>query len=73
MKRIYFIVALLILASCSKNDDMLKDDTTLYLENINKLRSNYPGLDDLKLDDKLIVLSEKCNDYYVNNNKLTNT
>lgn len=71
MKRMFFIIVLLIFASCSKNDDVLNDDTTLYLDSINNLRSNYLGLDDLKLDEKLIVLSEKCNEYYVNYNKFS--
>lgn len=75
MKKIYFIITLLVLVSCSKNNDIdeeivLNNETALYVAEINKLRMEHdPSLIELKLDDKLVVFSERCNDYYEKNNK----
>ncbi len=68
MKKIYFIVLLLMLASCSKNDNVVPDETNRCLTAINDFRINQtPPLNILNWDSTLLKACEISVSYFNEN------
>jgi len=72
MKRIYLFVVLLVLVSCTK-EDIIPEEKNTYLESINNLRiTATPPVGILEWDAELLIVCEKCTNYFNKNGEFPN-
>lgn len=72
MKKIYLILALFVAVSCSKEEDIITEEKSIYFDAINELRLNgytsngtyYPPVEALNWSDNLYKLSVNTVDYF---------